>query len=699
MNELEIKRSDPYFALPTMEMVVARAKRDGISNEEAYAVMVCQERKAILDAIADDPYREHVEPSIYWVMDALIDFPYCQKQTESIIRKRLGMSWGEFKVAMRKHLGFNNVVRSLLVSGANRSSKTFWAILRAIMLMENGKDGDEIIFCHEKQERSREHHQNPIYKLLPKEHRQEYRKRGIGAWLSFSSQTGFSGNRFQLPTLATMRFAFYSQEIAGVFEGALPIMVAMDENFPEDWLKAAERRVAQKNGFVVCPFTPVGGWTTGIQQFIEHSTVVKQMPAYLLPRDGGAILPWMEMGLTEQEYRELENAEMEKRPARAPWSRPQDCLAWLEGRDGKMEGPKDRAFQMVPRVAMCANSTRAIVYMLPCDNPYGNPRKVIEVAVNQGAEMTKRMIYGQVQKRWMNKFPGFDPNRDVVNDADIPNTGNVYMYMDPASGRNPVFMWIRSTEECDYIIREWPGNYHIPGVGVPEAWAIPSSRNPETGNDGDRGGAQKSWDFTLLDYKFEISRIEGWRVWREWADAEPRGLDEKPTFEQIDEWMATTDSIWPVRVRMVDCRPASVRVAEKEARVTMRDNLETLGMGAWELSPNDRLVDGEQFINTALGMGRLKIARSCENVIFAFKHYTGADKQEGAVKDMIDPIRWHYMSGFSAACNKRESEAVKREAQRNVVAANNDSMKRKPQRFLGMTGGVGAGRVMYRSGR
>jgi hypothetical protein len=497
-----------------------------------------------------------------------------------------------------------------------------------------------------------------------------------------------------------MRFVFYTQEVASVFEGALPAMVAMDETFPEEWLKTAERRVAQKNGFVVCPFTPVNGWTTGIQQFIDQSTVVKQTPAYLLPRDGGAILPWLEMGLTESEYRELENADIEKRAARAPWSRPQDCLAWLDGKEGKMDPPKDRAFTMVPRVAMCANSTRAIVYMMPCDNPYGNPRLVMKTAVAQGVEMIKRSIYGQVARRWMNKFPGFDPNTHVIDDEEIPSDGIVYMKMDPASGRNPVFLWMRSTETDDYVIKEWPGNYHIPGIGVPESWAIPSSRNPEKGNDGDRGGAQKSWDMTLLDYKFEIARIEGWRCWREWK-AEHTGDDEKPEFVEIDEWMPDGGSRWIIRARMVDCRPASVRVAEKEARVTLRDNLETLGMGPWELSPNDRLVDGETAINTALGMKRLHVARSCENVIFAFKHYTGADGQEGAVKDMIDPVRWYYMNGESQWWAKRDVVAAQREMERNTAATSGSATKRKPDRFMGRVSSDagGIGRVVYDSGR
>ena len=681
-------RDDPYFHAPTMGMIEARAQRDDIPIEDAYILME-REREETINAIQDDPYHAQVEPPIWWVMDALVNFPYCHKRTEGIIKERLGMAWDEFKTAMRKHLGFSAPVRSILVSGANRSSKTHWAVRRAIMLLCQAKPEDEIIFCHEKRERSILHHQTPVFKQLPKEYRKETRQRGLGGWLSFSAHTGFSYISFKLPNKATMRFSYYEQDISSALEGAPPIMVELDETFPENWLKTAERRVAQKNGFVTCTFTPVFGWTTGIQQFLEDSTIVKEQQAYLLPMDGGAVMPWLQMGLTEEEYRELQKAEQEERPARAPYARPQDCLAWLEGKDGMDEAPKDRAFHGVPRVAMCADSSRAIVYLHPCDNPYGNPRLVIEKAVAQGTEMVKRSVYGQVSRIRRNKFPNFDESKNVVPDEAIPAMGINYMFNDPAEARNMFLGWMRSTPEYDYFYREWPGNYHIPGIGVPETWAVPSSRKPETGNDGDRGGAQAGWGFGYFRMKFEIARLEGWMRWQEWKQ-QGRGPDEIPDAATIQTWLKDdAKDRERIATRYVDCRPASKPKIENELVSTMHDYLNDLGMGYWRLSPGEAIVDGEEMINTALGLGRLRIAESCVNMRFALKNYTGGDGEKGACKDPIDILRWYYTARLAqwwSEVQRKTKDAIQKAGEATPARPMGSQVPFRPGRMMAAPG-------------
>jgi hypothetical protein len=99
-------------------------------------------------------------------------------------------------------------------------------------------------------------------------------------------------------------------------------------------------------------------------------------------------------------------------------------------------------------------------------------------------------VYGVAVKQFQMKFPKFDVAVHVVPDSQIPKQGWNYNLMDPAGGRNFAMLWARSTKECDYVYRDWPGNYEIPGIGVPGPWAKSSGRKMGR-NDGDMDDGQR----------------------------------------------------------------------------------------------------------------------------------------------------------------------------------------------------------------
>ena len=112
-------REDPWLAPPTLAQIRLVAAERKCSVELAFEHLE-RIRERALDRIAEDPYRYGLEPPVWWVLDALVDFPVCTVDTAAAIKARTGMDWEGFKRAMRRALGFERPVKTLLASGANR---------------------------------------------------------------------------------------------------------------------------------------------------------------------------------------------------------------------------------------------------------------------------------------------------------------------------------------------------------------------------------------------------------------------------------------------------------------------------------------------------------------------------------------------------------------------------------------------------
>ena len=248
----------------------------------------------------------------------------------------------------------------------------------------------------------------------------------------------------------------------------------------------------------------------------------------------------------------------------------------------------------------------------------------------------------------------------VVRADDVPAQGENFMFLDPA-GRNFFMLWVRRAQARAWVYREWPGRYHIPGVGVPEPWAVPSSRNPKKGNDGERGGAQESWQFGLLRYKFEIARLEQWADWRAWAE-QGVGPDEVADYELLREWADENGTAEPMECRYVDSRAATAPKTENDRVTTLHTDLNEMGMW-WALSPANRINDDVIKIQTALDSGELYISEECHNLRWSLVNWTGADGEKGACKDPVDCLRWFYGAGLG----ERLDVAVPRERRRAPV--------------------------------
>ncbi len=677
--------TDAGIGLPTLAQVKALAGQRGWAPEKAVAELLAARDRVLADA-KRDPFRYGMEPPIWWVYDALTDFPTCTEQVRGHLAWRMGLPaervWDEFKGRMRACLGFADPVRHVLVSGANRSGKSEMAAKRSIQLAVH-KDDARVWALFMKQEASQEKQQPLYWKYLPCEWQRDNRS-GKPTYIGYKSATGFSESRFVLPNGSYVGFRYYSQDVQETVEGGEVDLAAPDELMPLEWVDALIKRTSTRNGKILLTFTPVDGYTPTVAVWQNGMRVVRYSPAYVLPTDTGEPLPHLALGLTREEYAELDLADRERRPARAPESRPEDVVGWIEEERSEVRDQRSevrgqihsdaagRPFEWAPRVAKCVNPDMAVIWFHPMDNPYGYPRRVVKdnlaAAVRRGRDEVRCRVYGIAVKQFQMRFPKFDVAVHVVPDAQIPKDGWNYNLMDPAGGRNFAMAWFRSTKACDYLYRDWPGNYEIPGIGVPGPWAKPSGRKMGK-NDGDMDDGQKDFGWGLDRYQYEIARLERWTDWERWWQASGQDFDAVAGDDDMLGWEDGHGAAEMIELRLMDSRPAVAQIRVGGSDMTsLIEEMNKRGMN-WMQAPGLSVEEGVAMINDALdyerdSMGRivrqprLKIAASCTNVIFALTQWQNADGKNGATKDFIDLLRYFFQAGLSLGNGARELRSV-----------------------------------------
>jgi hypothetical protein len=659
----------PILPAPGMMEIQAEMARNGGTAEEALRRLLDM-RENVIEAEEADPLRYGYEPGIWHVCDALIDFPFCndrnfikelRKRTDQTDRTD-GQVWEWFKVKMRQVLGFVQAVTMLLILGGNRSSKTQYAAKRTMMLLTQQEDARAAVF-QMSNPRSIEEQQPVIWDHFPPEWKGPIRT--TKAYIKYTQKNGFAGESFILPNNSDCFFKNYSQERSTALEGMEKDFLWPDELVPADWVETMMLRLATRDGHGVITFTPVNGYTPTVKMFCAGAKEARTCRGYLLPKDGGEKDEAGALGLTPEQYQEILAAAHSKRAARAPQSVPEDVIAWLTPDAGRQTTPlreaatagqaddskQKRIFEEMPRVLRCLDPKKGVVYFFSNDNPYGNPKNVIGTVRLKPAGYIRERFYGKADKVVSNKFPRFSVKIHTIKPKDIPTEGTNFMIMDPASGRNAFMGWFRACKnKKKYLYREWPGNYPIPGVGVPGPWAIPSGKKDGI-NDGARGEAQGPWGFGNLRYKFEIARLEGWRDYEEWKE----NGDEYPEDEELENWDERVGAREVITARFMDSRAASSPRVENDRPITLQTSFDEILL-YFNLTPGKAIdAEGEGPINTALDYElnehdefinepEFYVSSDCNNTIYALENWTNADGEKGACKDPVDVVRYFYMA-------------------------------------------------------
>lgn len=662
---------------PELKEVQAAAALWSCDAREALARLVKQ-RDKVLEAEKADPLRYGWEPPIWKVADALLGLPCYDQEFLKALKARMGLDWTGWCRGIRAKLGYRRAVSLLLILGANRASKTEYAAKRSQEIANRNPESLVLAF-HMSETRSKKNHQTLFWKYMPPE--LKVQSKTANEYISYKRHTGFSQNAFILPNDSEAEFRNYKQDRDTAIEGLEADWVWMDELVPPDWVETVLFRLATRHGRGVVTFTPIRGYSPTVKLFCDGAEVVRESIAYLLPKDGGdSDLP-RALGLTDAEFKEIEEAEEERRAAYAPQSRPEDCLAWLEEdtetkATSRTEGvrmpfgyanaqpaePKGRLFHRIERVLRPVDPELGVIFFHGCDSPYGNPKGVFEKAKGKGFEQIRIRCYGKADRETSNVFARFNVNVHRVEDTAIPPQGENIMLVDPAGDRNFYMLWMRSTEHHDYAYREWPSGYEIPGEGVPDPWAKPTGRK-EGINDGAWAGGALTFGWGLQRYKFEIARLEGWVDFERWlrdaggpdrSEAWRAVLNRElyPQEDELLEWDETNGARELMALRIVDSRAASNPRVEQDRPVTLYEELHDLGM-EFDLATGASIDDGIEAVNTALDYEenedgqittapRLLVARSCVNLIFCMSNWMNVDGQRGPTKDPNDLLRYYY---------------------------------------------------------
>lgn len=643
---------DPYTQPATDEQIAAYAAKKGISAAESAAVLDKLRARQIAQR-TNDPFNYGFEPPIWYVTKALMRNPCWSPMETAVIKRRVGMTPEEFAEKMRTKLGFRHPVARILIMGANRSGKTDFA---SKLCMQTARLDAKTICSGAQTLPTQKQNQMPrVWHYMPN----DWKARNIANLkakdavenISFTVKNGFAGSKITFANRSILKFITYKQDVADL-EGTEYDLAWADEEYGIEHYNLLTTRTASKGGVFLGTFTPLHGFTPQVATFLTDKVVSRYHTAYLRPTDGGEKLPWKELNLEKKEYEKLVawRRDGQTGDCRVPESRPEDCFEWLFDKgDGRnpADGPRGRAFDYTPRVCVCQGGQAAAVWFYGSDNPYGLPSElIIQKMADQHAERKiYESVYGMAREIKGRLFTTFRDAVNIVSPKDIPEKLVRFMVCDPSPERNWALGWFGLDPKTQilYMYREWPGNYEIPGQGVPGPWAVLSDKNNGV-NDGARGEGQVSFGFAYNHIKFEVARLEGWKNFTDWIGrGNSAAVMPEEQWDEIEEWSEVDGARERMVFRILDSRAASQSKISKNTNRTLIEDLSDY-MEGWQVADGQRTEVGLNTLMNLIAEGRFKVSSACTNAIFAFQHYTGKDGQKGAMKDMVDLSRYAVMS-------------------------------------------------------
>jgi hypothetical protein len=348
-------------------------------------------------------------------------------------------------------------------------------------------------------------------------------------------------------------------------------------------------------------FTPVGGYTETVGQYIEGATVLEVIPARRIVWD------W--------------------------WNRTFTWGEWLLPQDRELV--KGCPPGHVPLVVQSGggNGRRFALGFPTMFNPYTNVEAIAESVQGKPVDFALERLWGWPTKLARKAFPNFG-QWHIVEPERLPPVKDltIYHWMDPHGDRNWFMLWVGVDADGNkYVLREWPD------IEVGE-WALPGSKPDGKIGPGQTMGHGKCFN----DYKRLVLEIEGWKV-------APDGV-----------WQR--GDAWEVRDRRLDPRPAGTAVISDVDNRTYLDYLQDpirdaagqiLVPGLDVLAgPDCSIEEGKQWVNnwitagwnpnepiTPMNCPKFYVSSKCENLIWSLRTWTGADGLKGASKDPIDCLK------------------------------------------------------------
>jgi len=192
---------------------------------------------------------------------------------------------GTFGVALKPQFRQTQTANDMVLLGGNGSGKSEVQAKIGVEVLTR-KDHAEWRAFSQNEATSVRYIQKPTHKYLPANLR-KIRKQGLTTKISYTEATGFSENCFVLPNHSAAFFPTYKgyEQDRSSVEGGEADVATWDEEAPADLLKTLRFRVHKKGGFLLGGFTPVGGYTDTVGEYIEGGTVLECIPARLVEWD------------------------------------------------------------------------------------------------------------------------------------------------------------------------------------------------------------------------------------------------------------------------------------------------------------------------------------------------------------------------------------------------------------------------------
>lgn len=555
------------------------------------------------------------------------------------------------------------------VFGANGSGKTFFAEWFMMHFLVDSKKVTAWSFSLDEPNSEAVNQKWAHWYAPPSYHTEKGSvKRTVHTKYNYNDAGGYTDNKFSFQNGCTCEFRFYTKDISSN-EGVRPAFAWMDEEFPDPWLDAVERRLLtlagrtwehiamwktlleQKKanpdmrfprdkihllalGVQLVTFTAKKGYTPTVRAFVKGATVVKELDAILLPKKNAA---------------------------------------------GEVAG-----YEKVPKLLYCSNPKRIVIYLHAWDNPIGgNWAGMQEMAKSKSRKEILWWCYGVAEETSGVVCVKFSHAAHVRPLAWLPRKGTWYHIADPCGGkRNWCMKWVKVNEMgLGFRAWEWPMEKDfIPGIGFVGPWALPSTGSRQ---DGDPGPAQPTFGKGFQFVADEIARVERGLYWVE-QQIEKHGRE--LTREQLIPPVLSNDA--PrivVAERYMDSRAANTETMTHGASETLIEVMRKRYQlrftpvdkdhGAQEGSRQD-VKQGMKFVEDALDFDeelavlneetgfyefngkapKIMIAENCTNAIFAYENWTGLDGGEGACKDPMDTERYGEMMGMRYRRTREERE-------------------------------------------
>lgn len=197
---------------------------------------------------------------------------------------------GTFGTALRPQFRQEFKANDLVLLGGNGSGKSEVQAKIGVEVLTQ-KENREWRAFSQNEDTSIRYIQTPTNKYLPSNLR-KIKKQGQTTKISFSEATGFSMGRLILPNHSAAFFPTYKgyQQDPKSVEGGEADIATWDEEAPSELLRTLRFRVHKKGGFLLGGFTPVGGYTDTVGEYIEGGTVLETIPARLVEWD------WLQRG-------------------------------------------------------------------------------------------------------------------------------------------------------------------------------------------------------------------------------------------------------------------------------------------------------------------------------------------------------------------------------------------------------------------